>query len=78
MAANDLTAIGALRLMHRQGVGVPDDISVVGFDDIPLSDIIYPTAHDHSVSLAMNLPRYFSRHWMPFVRIRMRPESSTS
>jgi LacI family transcriptional regulator len=42
MAANDLTAIGALRLMHRQGVGVPDEISVVGFDDIALSDIIYP------------------------------------
>jgi DNA-binding LacI/PurR family transcriptional regulator len=42
MAANDLTAIGALRLMHKHKVGVPDDISVVGFDDIALSDIIYP------------------------------------
>jgi DNA-binding LacI/PurR family transcriptional regulator len=42
MAANDLTAIGALRLMHRNGVRVPEDISVVGFDDIALSDIMYP------------------------------------
>lgn len=42
MAANDLTAIGALRLMHKQGIRVPGEISVVGFDDIALSDIIYP------------------------------------
>jgi DNA-binding LacI/PurR family transcriptional regulator len=42
MAANDLTAIGALRLMHKRGVSVPRDISVVGFDDIALSDIVYP------------------------------------
>ena len=42
MAANDLTAIGALRLMHKQGVRVPEEISVVGFDDIALSDIVYP------------------------------------
>src|SRR5258708_37418683 len=42
IAANDLTAIGALRLMHKQGVDVPGDISVVGFDDIALSDIVYP------------------------------------
>ena len=42
MAANDLTPIGALRLMHKQGIRVPEEISVVGFDDIALSDIIYP------------------------------------
>lgn len=42
VAANDLTAIGALRLMHRQRVNVPGEISVVGFDDIALSDIVYP------------------------------------
>jgi DNA-binding LacI/PurR family transcriptional regulator len=42
MAANDLTAIGALRVIRRAGLSVPDDFSVVGFDDIELSDIIYP------------------------------------
>jgi DNA-binding LacI/PurR family transcriptional regulator len=42
MTANDLTAIGALRVIHRQGLSVPDDFSVVGFDDIELSDIVYP------------------------------------
>ena len=42
VAANDLTAIGALRVIHREGLSVPDDFSIVGFDDIELSDIVYP------------------------------------
>lgn len=42
LTANDLTAIGALRVIHRQGFSVPEDFSVIGFDDIELSDIVYP------------------------------------
>jgi LacI family transcriptional regulator len=42
VTANDLTAIGALRVIHRQGLSVPRDISIIGFDDIDLSDITYP------------------------------------
>jgi len=42
MTANDLTAIGALRVAHRQGLSVPQDLSIVGFDDIELSDIVFP------------------------------------
>ena len=42
ITANDLTAIGALRVIHRHGLLVPEDFSIVGFDDIELSDIIYP------------------------------------
>jgi LacI family transcriptional regulator len=42
LTANDLTAIGALRVLHRQGLSVPEDVSVVGFDDIELSDMVYP------------------------------------
>ena len=42
IAANDLTAIGALRVIHRAGLSVPGDFSVVGFDDIELSDVVYP------------------------------------
>ncbi|MFU8871800.1 LacI family DNA-binding transcriptional regulator [Micromonospora sp. SL4-19] len=33
--ANDHQALGLLRALHQRGVRVPDDISVVGFDDIP-------------------------------------------
>lgn len=42
IAANDLTAIGVLRIIHKHGLSVPGDISIVGFDDIELSDIVYP------------------------------------
>ena len=42
ITANDLTAIGALRVIHRHGLSVPGDFSIVGFDDIELSDIVYP------------------------------------
>jgi LacI family transcriptional regulator len=41
-SANDLTAIGALRVIRRRGLSVPEDFSIVGFDDIDLSDIIQP------------------------------------
>jgi LacI family transcriptional regulator len=32
--ANDLVALGVLQVLIRHGVGVPDDIALVGFDDI--------------------------------------------
>lgn len=42
LASNDLTAIGALRGIRRAGCSVPHDISVVGFDDIQLSQYTDP------------------------------------
>jgi LacI family transcriptional regulator len=42
LTANDLTAIGALRAIHHRGLTVPGDLSVIGFDDIELSDILHP------------------------------------
>jgi DNA-binding LacI/PurR family transcriptional regulator len=34
-AYNDISAIGAIRAIQEEGLRVPQDISVVGFDDIP-------------------------------------------
>lgn len=34
-AYNDVSAMGAIRAMHEQGLRIPQDISVMGFDDIP-------------------------------------------
>lgn len=41
-AANDEMAYGAIDAIHSQGLRVPDDISVVGFDDIATSSHIHP------------------------------------
>ena len=40
--ATDRMALGALAELRRQGIRVPDDISVVGFDDIPGLEFIHP------------------------------------
>ncbi len=42
IAANDLTAIGALRVIHQQGLSVPDDVSIIGFDDIEMCNFVSP------------------------------------
>ncbi len=34
MAFNDIAAIGAIRVLHESGMAVPQDVSVIGFDDI--------------------------------------------
>ena len=34
-AYNDISAIGAIRALHEHGLRVPEDVSVLGFDDIP-------------------------------------------
>jgi DNA-binding LacI/PurR family transcriptional regulator len=40
--ANDHMALGMLRALSEAGIRVPEDISVVGFDDIPESQYLIP------------------------------------
>jgi LacI family transcriptional regulator len=42
LTANDLTAFGAIRGLHLLKLSVPQDLSVVGLDDILLSDVLQP------------------------------------
>jgi DNA-binding LacI/PurR family transcriptional regulator len=41
-AASDLMAVGALRALRRAGRKVPDDVAVVGFDDLDLATMADP------------------------------------
>lgn len=40
--ANDIQAIGALSLCREKGLSVPEDISIVGFDDLPATRYTRP------------------------------------
>jgi LacI family transcriptional regulator len=42
MCSNDMTAIGVLHTMYRAGLRVPDDLSVVGFDNIHIAEVTIP------------------------------------
>ena len=41
-ACNDDMATGVIRVAHQMGFHVPNELSVAGFDDIPLAQQIYP------------------------------------
>ncbi len=41
--ANDQMAVGALQVLERHGLRVPGDVTVAGFDGIPLSRLVRPT-----------------------------------
>jgi DNA-binding LacI/PurR family transcriptional regulator len=42
LCANDTMAIGLLRALAERGLRVPDDVSVIGFDDIPEASYYLP------------------------------------
>jgi LacI family transcriptional regulator len=41
-AANDQSAYGAMLALHRRGLKVPEDVSVIGYDDLPTSSFSIP------------------------------------
>jgi len=41
-ARNDHTALGVLQALKEANLNVPQDMSVIGFDDIPLADRVVP------------------------------------
>jgi LacI family transcriptional regulator len=42
LCSNDMTALGALRAFQEKGLHVPEDISIIGFDDIHIAQYTAP------------------------------------
>jgi LacI family transcriptional regulator len=42
MCSNDMLAIGVLHQLSRSGLRVPDDVSIIGFDDIHMAAMVIP------------------------------------
>jgi len=42
-ASNDVMAMGAMDAIRDRGLRVPEDVSVIGFDDIPQASLVRPT-----------------------------------
>ncbi|MCD4671433.1 MAG: substrate-binding domain-containing protein, partial [Anaerolineaceae bacterium] len=40
--ASDVVAAGAVSAIHEKGFRIPDDVAVVGFDDVPLARYLSP------------------------------------
>ncbi|MFN3930701.1 MAG: LacI family DNA-binding transcriptional regulator [Brevundimonas sp.] len=41
-AGNDMMAVGAMLALQDAGIGVPEDVAVVGFDDVPIAGLMRP------------------------------------
>ena len=42
LCSNDMTAIGVMRKSHEAHIAIPQDLSVIGFDDIRLAQFMIP------------------------------------
>lgn len=42
LCGNDLIAIGAMDVAHARGLRIPDDVAIVGFDNIETADLVTP------------------------------------
>ncbi|UGU18223.1 LacI family transcriptional regulator [Sinomicrobium kalidii] len=42
-SANDVSAIGAVKYLKKQGKRIPEDIAIVGFSNEPISEVIEPS-----------------------------------
>jgi LacI family transcriptional regulator len=83
IASNDLTAIGAIGSLHRHNLRVPEDVSVVGFDDIEISAFLHPALTTVRLSRAAIADRAFQALFragkredgpLPALEYKIRPE----
>lgn len=52
-AASDMYAIEFMNFLQEKGMKIPEDLSIIGFDDIPLASLVYPTLTTVSQNLEL-------------------------
>jgi LacI family transcriptional regulator len=79
MCANDLIAVGVVNAVRAAGLRIPEDVAVVGFDDIEtasllsprLTTIVNPAERAGSVCVAALIRRLESGAEAPYERIAL-------
>lgn len=51
ICANDSMAIGAMKVIQEKGFKIPDDISIIGFDDIEVASRVFPSLTTNSAPI---------------------------
>lgn len=65
---NDLTAVGVMRALSERGINIPNDISIISFDDI--DTIVFPLT-------TVNIPEYeMGKNAMKLLKERLENENS--
>lgn len=72
LCSNDMTALGVMHKCHREGVCIPSDLSVVGFDDIKLAQFVLPPL----TTVRMSQPELARIAFQALLSEIGRPESS--
>jgi len=65
VCANDEMAAGAMAAAHERGLELPKQLSIVGFDDAPISRYVYPkltTVHYPIADMARMASRWVLKH----------------
>lgn len=78
---NNLMTVGALAALHQRGVRVPQDVAVVGFDDLPWAEALDPPptvvrqpAYEVGVQAMELLLKRISEPTRPAATVRLVPE----
>lgn len=49
-ADNDIIAASAVRAFRENGIRIPEDVSIIGFDNMPFCDMMFPTLSSMNVN----------------------------